>query len=179
MIREFFHSITLRERFMAVIFVALLSLFWVDHLIGEYKAQSEIHKLLSNDLELQQIWLNSASEIEQNLKGSLAELNPQQTFNANQLAEKIDQIGRSLNINVETSTPFTDGREIFNVNSITVRANRVGIEDLILFDQEIKRESPYIALESIQLSRVRTDPYLLDATFIISSFELNAGSFTN
>ena len=53
-----------------------------------------------------------------------------------------------------------------------VQFNKTGIAALIEFDQKIKGQSPYLGLERVQVDAQKSDPRLLNAQFIISSFEL-------
>jgi len=127
-------------------------------------------------LENQQTWFQSQDDIETRLQTSLERLDPKKTYNDTQLIGKIDTIARGPKLNFDTASAITQEGDIFNIHSVRIVIKKAGLNELIEFDRKIKMESPYLGLERVQIVANKADPRLLDAQFVISSFELKTST---
>ncbi len=172
MLHNLFNAISLRERVLLAAFVWVLLLLWFSSLWGNVRSERVTYRIQQNRLEDHNRTLAQASDAERELERARAGLDPRRTFTASQLSERLDGIARETGVSFTITSPSTQESDIFNYHSVRVAIRQARIENLIQFDERLKRESPYISLGSFQITANTRDPRILDATFELSSFEL-------
>lgn len=172
MLHNLFNAISLRERVLLAVFVWIVLLFWFFSLWSNVRSERVTYRIQESRLQDHSRTLAQAGEAESELERARAGLDPRRTFTAAQLSERLDGIARETGVSFTITSPSTQESDIFNYHSVRVAIRQARIESLIQFDERIKRESPYIALNSFQITANTRDPRILDATFELSSFEL-------
>ncbi|MGK0309977.1 MAG: hypothetical protein ACJAYS_000808 [Lentimonas sp.] len=101
-------------------------------------------------------------------------VDPKKTFEGAQLSEKIDAILRQagLSISADIDPVQTREGEIFNDHTIRVRLKRISIAKLIQLNELLRKETPYINIQSIRITKNKNKPEELDIRFKINSFDL-------
>ena len=167
----FIRLLSKREKVLVVlllwtlVFVGLNYLFnHLQELWGDINAERRV-------LERHSVLLAKKPQIGHRLKTLLDHLDPEKTVSSTDLIAKIDAIARAAKLSPDINTPRTQEGEVFNNHSLRVRFKQASIADLIQFDQALKKESPYINLDSLEIKSSKSDPAQLNAIFLISSFE--------
>ena len=172
-LKALFNKLTTREKVLLTGLIWIGALAWLSLVTGRFtELRAELNQA-NQKLESQQFWLDREDPIEERLAQALSKVNPENTFNSAQLVGKIDSFARKFNLNHELSSPRTQEGEVFNLHSLTLNARGKTLERLINFNKKIQEEFPYIALEELSLNASKSNPTLLDARFMINSFELN------
>ena len=172
-----FGGISLRERFLLLIFAWILLFFWATALLDRFGEEHTRYQRVAHDLSQQEQWFEERENIDRGLRTAMERLDPERTYNSTQLSGRLDAIARGANLNFDIASPNTQESDIFSVHSIRVQVRRARIADLIAFDAAIKSEFPYLGLEGFQINAPTRDPRELDAVFQIFSFELKADQF--
>ncbi len=167
---------SLRERFLLTVFIWVCLLVWGGSVMRAMKDFRTEFYSTGKKLEMQQVLIGNRETIEIGLQNQLQRLDPQKTYNSSQLVGKLDSFGRNANLRFDTNTPNTQEGDIFNIHTVRIRVRQAGIGDLIDFDNQIKNAAPYLGLERVKLTANKSDPRLLNAQFVISSFELKENS---
>jgi hypothetical protein len=172
MLRNFFLSITLRERIMFAAFLWVLVMLWGGTWLKEFRVLRNRLATTSRSLQSQNEWLKEKGGIEQQLQAALQRLDPKKTFTSPRLTGKIDEIARQNELNYILNSPMTTKGEIFDVHTVRIQIKHAELGKLLAFDNDVKQESPYLGVEQVQISADSRDPRYLDVQFVISSFEL-------
>lgn len=170
--RQFFQSVTLRERILLAAFLWCLVLLWSSALMKDYARLGSRFKSAGAVLKEQQLWLEQKDETKAQLKAALDRLDPKRTFSGSRLTGMIDDMAREAKLNFSLHSPITEEGDIFDVHTVRIQIRDAGLRELIAFDRKIKRESPYMGLDRVEISADRRDPRQLDVRYDISSFEL-------
>ena len=128
--------------------------------------------MTKKDLTMQANMIGNKESIETRLQEELKRLDPKKTYTSSQLVGKLDSFAREAKLNFDTNSPSTKPGDIFNIHTVRIQVRRAEIGDLINFDKQVKKESPYLGLERVKITAVKSDPRYLNAQFVISSFEL-------
>lgn len=173
MIRQFFFSLSLRERLLLTAFIWVLVLAWLLGLMdsyGETTREFRSNKQTINNFE--QI-LEQSEIVELMLKEAREGLDSSRTFSGSQLVGHLDRLARDADLSsFDLNVPSTQETELFSFHTVRLNIKNTQIQDLIAFDRQIKEEAPYIALTRFELVANRRDPRYLDAIFELASFEL-------
>jgi hypothetical protein len=118
--------------------------------------------------------LDRADDYEINYKQALQRVDPEKTFESTQLSERIDTIIRQsgLSGSADIYPVQTREGEIFNDHTIRVRLKRISIAKLIEISALLRKETPYINIQSVQITKNKIKPEELDIRFKINSFDL-------
>ena len=164
---------SLRERFLLLCFIIVGLVVWalsiLDHSVASVRTLNLNNEILSNFKET----LAQSGAADALLVEARAGLDQSKTFSAPQLVGRIDSIARETNLNsFDISSPSTNSTELFSFHNVRLNIKRAQLEELIRFDQEVKKHSPYVALTQFQITANARDPRMLDAIFELVSFEL-------
>lgn len=173
-IRRLFNRMTVREQVLTLTFVLVILFIWTSSILKRGKAWDLNRQKVQSDLFIQQQWLDRADDYEASYKKALERVDPRKTFDGAQLSEKIDSILRQagLSSSADIDPVQTREGEIFNDHTIHIRLKRISIAQLIQLSQLLRKETPYINTQSIQITKNRNKPEELDIRFRINSFDL-------
>ncbi len=177
MIRRFFDSFSLRERFLLVSFIWLGLLFWMTVLLQKYRAQHFEFSKARQTLVDQQVFLDNRELIEEREQQARAGIDPSRTYAGSALFSTVDNLARAADMTPDIQSPLRREAGIFNTNTVRVSVRRVTLEQLVTFVQSVRAEAPYLALRRFQLDANARDPNQLNASFEIESFELAESYF--
>jgi hypothetical protein len=157
-----------------LIFILVLLFIWTGSVLKEVKAWDSNRRQAQSDLVVQQQWLDRAEDYASRLEQALERVDPKKTFEGAQLSEKIDAILRQagLSISADIDPVQTREGEIFNDHTIRVRLKRISIAKLIQLNELLRKETPYINIQSIRITKNKNKPEELDIRFKINSFDL-------
>lgn len=173
MIRQLFHAMSVRERFLLALFIWALILVWLLVVIDSFGNSLTQFKDNRETLELFAQRIEQSDEAQAALDKARSGLDSSKTFNSAQLVGRLDSIARETDLNsFDIRTPSTMETELFSFHSVRLGVKRARLDELIRFDQAVKQFSPYIALTEFQLNANTRDPRYLDAVFEFVSFEL-------
>lgn len=172
--KRLFKRMTVREQLLTLIFILVILFIWFGNIIKRGKAWNADRQQAQSDLVVQQQWLDRADDYEISYQKALERVDPNKTFSGAQLSEKIDSLLRQagLSSSADIDPVKTREGEIFNDHDIRIRLKRISIADLIQLNQLIRKETPYINTEKVQITKNRNDPEELDIRFQINSFDL-------
>ncbi len=172
MLKNLFQAMSLRERFLLTVFIWVCLLVWGGSVMGSMKTFRSEFSRTKSELKTQKNLIGERETIEVRLQDQLQRLDPQKTYTSSQLVGKLDSFARNANLRFDTNSPNTKPGDIFNIHTVRIQVRQAGIGDLIEFDNQIKKESPYLGLERVKLTSNKSDPRLLNGQYVISSFEL-------
>ncbi len=163
---------SLRERALLAAFLWLCIAIWVGTASRSFRETKVAFTKVTTEMETQSLWLEKREETETRLNKALDLVDPRKTYASSQLVGKLDTIARDTNMNFDINSPTTKTGDIFDVHTVRIQFKKAGLADLIVFDEKVKKESPYLGLERVQIIANKGDPRFLDAQFVVSSFEL-------
>jgi hypothetical protein len=172
-IRQLFNVLSLRERFLLAAIVWVLLLVWLLGLVDSMQRTWTAYSLNEQLIDSLEATLAQSDEAEILLESAREGLDGTKTFSAAQLVGRLDSLARENEVSsFDISSPSTQDTQLFSFHNVRLSIKRARIEELIRFDQAVKRDSPYIALSDFQLIANKRDPRFLDAVFELVSFEL-------
>lgn len=177
MLRALFQSLSIRERLLLVAFLWILLILWLFTLTEDVRSTWTAMRNSGQELRTQEQWLSNRPVIEDGLRAATDRLDPDKTFNATQLAGRLDEIARETEARFDISSPSTQEGDIFKIHTVRVSIRDADLATLVRFEHNLRQELPYIGLARVQLSTTRMDPRQLDAQFTVESFELTQTSF--
>ena len=179
--KRLFRRMTLREQVLTLLFILVLLFIWTGSIIQQGKTWNLNRRQVQSDLLVQQQWLDRADDYEASYKLALQRVDPQKTFAGAQLSEKVDSKLRQagLSSSADIDPVKTREGEIFNDHTIRIRLKRISIAQLIQLNQLLRKETPYINTQSVQITKNRNNPEELDIRFVINSFDLIEDQINN
>jgi hypothetical protein len=172
--KRFFRRMTLREQLLALVFLLVLLFIWTGSVLKRVKTWNSDRQRARSDLVVQQQWLDRAAYYEESYQQALKRVDPEKTFEGAQLSERIDAILRQtgLSSSADIDPVQTRGGEIFNDHTISVRLKHISIAKLIQLNELLRKETPYINIQSVRINKNKNKPEELDIRFKINSFDL-------
>ena len=173
-LKRIFKRMTVREQLLALAFFLVLLLIWIGSILERSKTWNSIRQQTQSELAVQEKWLNLKAYYEKSYQSALTHLDSKKTFEGVQLSEKIDAILRQADLSSSADIDPVQTREgeIFNDHTINVRLKRISIAKLIQLNELLRKETPYINVQSIRINKSKNNPEELDIRFRINSFEL-------
>lgn len=178
MIKSLFYQRSLREKALITVLLWVCILMWFSFCMDRVRDFGLDYKGTEQTLEKHQLIFEKESDIDSRLEIARDRFDPQKTVSSNELIEKIDAIARESDLSADISSPRTQDRDIFDIHTLRLRVKGASMADLIQFVQELEKEFPYIALESLEIKASKRDPAELNAAFTITSFESKAKNLT-
>jgi|TARA_B110000093_G_scaffold164171_1_gene187640 hypothetical protein len=166
---------TVREKTLTLSFILVILFIWTGNLLNRSSAWNDNRKQAQADLQNQQQWLDRSEQFTVGLANALERVDPKKTYAGSQLSGRIDSILRqvALSGSADIDSVQTRESEIFNDHDMRMRLSRISIAQLILFNNLLSQETPYINLQSVRVTKNRRNPEELDVRFKINSFDLN------
>jgi len=173
-IKALYKRTTLREKLLALVFILVVLILWSGSWLGRLGMWNDDRRQSAVELETQQQWLDRGDEYTEGLARALERVDPSKTFQASQLSERVDTLLRQFGLSARADIDPVRTREgeIFNDHNIRVRLSRISIAQLVQFSEALRKDSPYINIESVRIAAARRNPEQLDARFEINSFDL-------
>lgn len=173
-IKRAFKRMTVREQLFALIFLLVMLFIWTGSILKRSRAWNTDRQQARSDLRVQQQWLDRTVYFEESYQQALKRVDPKKTFEGARLSEKIDAILRQTNLSRSTDIDPVQTREgeIFNDHTISVRLKRISIAKLIQLNELLSKETPYMNIQSIRITKNKNKPAELDIRFKINSFDL-------
>jgi len=168
--------LTVREQALLFLFVAVVVFIWAGNLARRAGDWNLERRETRASLQEQNVWLNDAEAIAKRLSEAMKRVDPSKTYSATQLSGRVDRISREVGLRPDIDPVRTREGEIFNDHHLRVRMNRVALPKIVEFNERVRQEAPYISLERVALKADRRNRRQLDATFVISSFDLKEGA---
>ena len=172
--KRLFKRMTVREQVLALIFLLVLLFIWTGSVLKRGKTWNSNRHRTQSDLVVQQQWLDREVYYEESYQQALKRVDPKKTFESARLSEKIDAILRQTDLSSSADIDPVQTREgeIFNDHTIRVRLKRISIAKLIQLNALLRKETPYINIQSVRISKNKNKPEELDIRFKINSFDL-------
>lgn len=165
---------TVREQLLALLFMLVILFLWTGSALKRAKVWNSDRKRAQSELLVQQEWLDRADDFEASYQQALQRVDPKKTFESSRLSGEIDAILRQagLSNSADIDPVKTRGGEIFNDHTIRVRLKRISITKLIELNGLLSKKTPYINIQSVQITKNKNKPEELDIRFKINSFDL-------
>ena len=165
---------TLREKFLLQGFILVLFVIWSQSFLSKASTWNNERQSTSIELMTQQQWLDRKAQYAEALAIALEKLEPSKTFSAAQLSGQVDALIREIELEGKTDIDPVQTRtsEIFNDHTMRLRLKGVTVQEFIQFNQRLKTFSPYIAPNSIRITKNQRRPQEMNIRFEINSFDL-------
>lgn len=172
--KRLFRRMTVREQLLLLAFIVVVLFIWTGSVIKRGKAWNADRQQTQSDLDVQQQWLDRADEFEEKYQQARKRVDTKKTYDGAQLSGKVDNLLReaALSGSADIDPVQTREGEIFNDHTIRVRLKRISIAQLIELNQLLSKETPYINIQSIRISKNQRKPEELDIRLRINSFNL-------
>lgn len=166
---------TLREKFLLLGFILVLFIIWSQSFLTKASTWNSERESASIELINQQKWLDREVQYAEALAIALEKVEPSKTFSAAQLSGQVDAVIREIKLEGKTDIDPVQTRtsEIFNDHTMRLRLKGVTVQEFINFNRRLKSFSPYIAPESIRITKNQRRPQEMNIRFDINSFDLN------
>lgn len=173
-LKALYKRTSLREKLLTLAFILVILILWMNNWLGRLSEWNDLRKASSVELSIQQQWLERGPEFTEGLNRALERVDPSKTYAAAQLSGRIDSLLRNAGLSGQADIDAVRTREgeIFNDHNLRVSLKRISIEQLINFNTLLKKDTPYINIESVRIAANRRNPEELDVRFEINSFEL-------
>ena len=167
-----FSKLNQREKILLAVIVWTILITMISSALESTGEISSKWSVASETIKLQEDTLNKATRIKQEFTQRWDNMKPEKTFSPTQLAGKVDTIVRLHDLTGKTnaSTPRSKQEGLMNVHTILVNIKKADIQKLMDFDKTIKKETPYMALQKVNIT-LSTTPPLLNAEIRIRAFE--------
>lgn len=177
-VKALYKRMSLREKLLTLAFVLVILFLWGNSWLGRLSEWNDQRKFIASELEFQEQILERGPEFTEGLERALARVDPSKTYAAAQLAGRIDSLLRSAGLSgrADIDSVRTREGEIFNDHNLRVRLDRISIDQFINFNALLKKDTPYINIQSVRIDANRSNPEELDVRFEINSFDLKEQS---
>jgi TolA-binding protein len=177
-LKRFFFGLSARERFLMVFFVAVLLVIGYVNTARAYGDLLAELQTTRGELETQELWLEQRAATQERLSATLERLDPAQTYSATELTQRLEQMANEIaRQNYNLGQARTQLEQEFRIHSAQIRFSQVSIAALIEFDARIQELAPYIGLEQVDVRSTPRRENLLNATYLVTSFELEDEDF--
>ncbi|MEL0118517.1 MAG: hypothetical protein VXB01_06210 [Opitutae bacterium] len=168
---ELYKRFSLREKTLFIGFIWFVLLFWGSGGISRFsqtlRGISDSRKAIAGQKEI----LSREAGIDADLEAQRSKFDSSSTYNKDQLFARVQAMAEGRASNIYQNKEDVQEGGIFNLHTVRITFRDQPISSLLNFDQALQEE-PYISLESATIAADTKKPELLDATFIITSFEL-------
>lgn len=171
--KTIYQRMSLRERLLLIAFLwvvliaALTSLFdWTSRNRVEW---SDLSLLLKTQNEL----FEQRPVVEAELEEMRRRFNRDNTFSDSKLNEKVDELARSVDlVFINSGIVKPERGPTVNLYTLTGSVKRKEIGQILELEALLRKEYPYITVDSLKLTADPGNPQFLTARFVIKSFEL-------
>jgi hypothetical protein len=168
--RNFYNGRLLRERVLLLVFLCIGVLWWATALIGRIRQNVQIWHSVSQEAEIQRLWLAKGASVGQRTAQVAKQLDPARTMNAAQAYAEVSRLATGLPL--EMGAQRTDRTDNFSLHSLQVTFRRIDLAGLVRFYEGVAARAPYLGIDQCTISGDRTSPGLHNAVFRIYSVEV-------
>ncbi|MCF3650789.1 hypothetical protein [Synoicihabitans lomoniglobus] len=174
--RTWFMGKLAREKFILLIFVGALAVYWSSDLWARFGAAWREKTQTTVQLQVQEQWLMRREQIEGAARAAVEDLDSSRTFNSVRLSGELSTLaaGAGIATNLRSEAQPTQRTAQFSVHTVQLTLNRVPWENLLSFYEGLSQRAPYISIEQFTLESVRSDTTQLNARLLVSSVEISA-----
>ena len=179
--KRVYNRMSVREKLFCLLFCLVLLFIWANKWIERLTVWNDGRRTATVELEIQTKTLDRADFFTAGLALALERVDPAKTYSAAQLSGKIDNLLRQAGLSTQADQDPVRTREgeIFNDHNLRVRLSRISIGQLININTLLKKETPYINIQSVRINASRKNPEELDARLEINSFDLKEETLQN
>lgn len=176
-IRAYFLTRLLREKILLLGFILIGTLWWFSSISSRGAKFWREQRTTSNELAVQQQWLNNRVVIQEAAKKAASRLDSAQTLDRARLLAAVNQAASEVGLkNGGTTSPDSQTAGQFTIHSITYQVAGAEYETLLKFYLKLNQRAPYLGVESFQLYPTnRNDPSKFTLTLRIASVETPQG----
>jgi hypothetical protein len=171
-IRTFFFRRNLRERILLLVVVGAVLAVWLSSLTSRIRNTARNWSELGQNLEMQQIWLDSAPKNAEEMKTRLNQLKQGLSLNSTQLVGQLDAVLKRQGVKYRLDPPTTERRPPVAINSVSLSLEKAELSAVGAFVDELGKSLPLVNIEQIVITPDRRLPSQLDVRFKLSGFEL-------
>ena len=168
---DLYQRFSLREKTLFIGFIWFVLLFWGSGGLGRFSQTlggiGDSRKALQGQREI----LTREAGIDADLEAQRSKFDSSSTYNKDQLFARVQAMAEGRASNIYQNKEDVQEGGIFNLHTVRITFRDQPIGSLLRFDQALQDE-PYISLETASIAADTKKPEQLDATFIITSFEL-------
>lgn len=171
-IKSLYKRTTLREKLLTLAFILVILFLWMNNWLGRMSEWNDLRKFNASELDSQQMTLARGPEFDEGLRQALKRVEPDKTYKASELSGRIDSLLRSAGLSGQADIDpvrSTTG-ESLDYHNLRVSLKRISITQLIDFNTLLKKDTPYIKIESVRVAANRRNPEELDVRFEVKSF---------
>jgi hypothetical protein len=151
--KSFFLSRLLREKVLLLGLVMLVAVTWLTSAVGRTTSFNRAFRFTSDELFVQQGWLDKQASIESEAKASIEHLDPAKTFDDIRLRAEIDAIAKRTGaITYTADSVQPDRTSQFTKYSMQLTIRNAEWDTLKKFYIELSKQAPYIGIETFRLS---------------------------
>lgn len=175
-LRQLFERLSFREKLLLSLFVWVLLLLGLNSVTTNLRLawlERKAHEATYQDYETR---LQQEPLIAQLLTEAQARFDPEKTRDSAELTGHIDYLVNTSGLSPRNFNTRTQPGDMFDWHEMSLSLGEAPLESLMRFVASIRREAPYINLEQVRLSADQRNPELVDARFLINSFELRNGA---
>jgi hypothetical protein len=152
-IRAYFLTRQLREKILLLAFILIGTLWWLQAFATTAARFWREQRATTNELTVQQQWLNNRVAIEQAAKKAASRLDSAQTLNRTRLNAAVNQAASDAGLkNGGTSNFTSETNGQFTVHSLQYSVIGADYDNLQNFYLKLNQRAPYIGIESFVLS---------------------------
>ena len=179
--KRLFLRLSVREKLLSLLFLLVILFLWGSNWMNRTSNWNQSRNLAQTELTTQEQWLERSHFYTEGLARALERVDPSRTYSATHLSGRIDAMLREAGLagSADINPVRTREGEIFNDHNLRVRLSRISLGQLIDLNQLFSRETPYINLEGVRLSKNARNPEQLDVRLEINSFELKESTLEN
>lgn len=171
-LKAFFLSRLLREKVLLVLFVAIGAALWASSFTTRASVSWRGVRSVSNELAMQQQWLDNRDAIEEASLQAVQNLDPARTLDETRLVGDLSALAREHNLRFTSDTPQTERSGQFAVHSVQIQLQRAPWDALKRFYLAVTARSPYLGIDQFSAQADRADPNLLTTSIRVSSVEI-------
>ena len=171
--RNFYNGRLLRERVLLLVFLGIGVLWWGSALAGRVRQNVQTWRAVSQEKEIQQLWLAKGASVDERTKLVAKQLDPARTMNATQAYAEVSRLAAGLPL--EMGAQRTDRTDNFALHSLQVTFRRTDMAALIRFYEGLAARAPYLGIDQFTISAERATPGQVNAVFRIYSVEAASG----
>jgi hypothetical protein len=170
--RTFLLKRTWRERFLVILFLAVVAGLWLSNFAGRFSAWSARRESVTVEAERQDMWRSQAGDIETRLANGLAQVQGGRSMGPAQFAGALDALVRKHRFSFRLDAPSTERRPPVAIHTITLSLEKAEIGGIVAMVSELRSTMPLVNIEQLTLSADRRNPAQLDARLRLSALEI-------
>lgn len=170
--KNYFMARNMREKFLVLLMLVVGLVIWVSFFSDRAGVLMTERTRLNNLNEEMSFYLENQEVIRQRAEDGIKNLEPGKTLDGTRLWGEVGSLARKHGLNPAVNSPRTEPGDVFSYHTVVLTVSNAKLAELINFTGELQARAPYIGLEQVSVT-AKTDPQYLDASYRISSVELN------